>query len=73
MAKCGRARRSYERAADQPIAITPIESSGLQEAYDHFNRELFDGQLPDVFIISTAPCRPTLPTANGHDKKNRPV
>jgi SprT-like family len=43
-------RRSYERAADQPVAITPVEYSGLQEAYDHFTRELFDGQLPDVFI-----------------------
>jgi hypothetical protein len=32
------------------VASTSIEYSGLQEAYDHFNRELFDGQLPDVFI-----------------------
>jgi hypothetical protein len=31
-------------------AITPIEYSGLQEAYDHFNAALFDGTLPDVFI-----------------------
>ena len=31
-------------------AITPIEYSGLQAAYDHFNKELFGGQLPDVFI-----------------------
>jgi hypothetical protein len=30
--------------------ITPAEYSGLQEAYDHFNKELFDGSLPDVFI-----------------------
>jgi predicted SprT family Zn-dependent metalloprotease len=50
MAKRGRARRSYERRMDQPVAITPVEYSGLQEAYDHFNRELFDGALPDVFI-----------------------
>ena len=50
MAKRGRTRGSYERKADQPVAITPIEYSGLQEAYDHFNRELFDGRLPDVFI-----------------------
>jgi hypothetical protein len=35
---------------DQPVAITPVEYSGLQEAYDHFNRELFEGALPDVFI-----------------------
>jgi SprT-like family len=31
-------------------AITPIEYSGLQDAYDHFNAELFGGLLPDVFI-----------------------
>jgi hypothetical protein len=31
-------------------AITPIEYSGLQAAYDHFNKELFAGKLPDVFI-----------------------
>jgi hypothetical protein len=37
--------RSYDQEA-----ITPVEYSGLQEAYDHFNSELFDGQLPDVFI-----------------------
>jgi len=50
MAKRGRARGSYERKADQPVAITPIEYGGLQEAYDHFNRELFDSVLPDVFL-----------------------
>ena len=26
------------------------ERGGLQAAYDHFNKELFDGKLPDVFI-----------------------
>jgi hypothetical protein len=31
-------------------AITPVEYSGLQQAYDHFNRELFGRKLPDVFI-----------------------
>jgi len=31
-------------------AITPIEYSGLQTAYDHFNAELFEGSLLDVFI-----------------------
>jgi len=45
-----RKRKTYERKADQPLAITPVEYSGLQEAYDHFNAELFDGKLPDVFI-----------------------
>jgi hypothetical protein len=32
------------------IAITPVEYTGLQEAYDHFNAGLFDGALGDVFI-----------------------
>ena len=45
-----RHRRSYEREVEQPIAITPVEYSGLQEAYDHFNGTLFDGKLVDVFI-----------------------
>jgi hypothetical protein len=43
-------RRSYERTANDPVAITPVEYGGLQEAYDHFNAALFDGTLPDVFI-----------------------
>ena len=51
MTKTARKRvRSYERAAHQPVAITPIEYGGLQEAYDHFNAVLFEGGLPDVFI-----------------------
>src|SRR5262249_37720188 len=41
--------RSYEQKAN-PDHITPIEYNGLQEAFDHFNRELFDNALPDVFI-----------------------
>jgi hypothetical protein len=44
-------RRVYERPIDQPVAITPIEYSGLQEAYDEFNKRLFDGALVDVFIV----------------------
>jgi hypothetical protein len=50
MAKRGRPRKSYERNTDQPVAITPAEYGGLQAAYDHFNKALFDGALPDVFI-----------------------
>ncbi len=42
--------RKYERKADDRTAITPIEYGGLQAAFDHFNRALFDGALPDVFI-----------------------
>jgi hypothetical protein len=42
-------RHSYEQKMDQPI--TPVEYGGLQQAYDHFNAELFgDEKLPDVFI-----------------------
>jgi ribosomal protein S27E len=40
--------RPHKAAA--PLAITPVEYGGLQQAYDHFNRELFGGGLPDVFI-----------------------
>jgi hypothetical protein len=43
-------RRSYERTTNKPVAITPIEYSGLQQVYDHFNKELFGGTLSDVFI-----------------------
>jgi len=42
--------QSYQRKEDRPGAITPIEYSGLQEAFDHFNAALFEGSLPDVFI-----------------------
>jgi predicted SprT family Zn-dependent metalloprotease len=41
------ARKVNQRRAG---AITPLEYSGLQDAYDHFNAELFDGKLLDVFI-----------------------
>jgi predicted SprT family Zn-dependent metalloprotease len=43
------AHGSYERKTDAD-RITPVEYSGPQEAFDHFDRELFDGTLPDVFI-----------------------
>jgi hypothetical protein len=42
--------RTYERTKYDAEAITPIEYGGLQEAYEHFNRVLFEGNLPDVFI-----------------------
>jgi SprT-like family len=38
---------SYEQ---KPEAITPVEYGGLQAAYDHLNRTLFDGALIDVLI-----------------------
>jgi len=50
MAKRRQTRRVYERPIDQPVAITPIEYSGVQEAYDHFNAALFASVLIDVFI-----------------------
>jgi predicted SprT family Zn-dependent metalloprotease len=51
MAKTVKKRvRTYVQKADAPVAITPIEYSGLQEAFDHFNRALFAGELPDAFI-----------------------
>src|SRR6476646_768766 len=31
-------------------AITTVEYGGLQAAFDHLNRVLFDGKLPDAFI-----------------------
>jgi predicted SprT family Zn-dependent metalloprotease len=49
MKKARKVHRSYEQKADLE-RITPIEYSGLQDAFDHFNRELFDDTLPDVFI-----------------------
>lgn len=38
------------KKADDPVAITTIEYGGLQAAFDHLNRVLFDGKLPDAFI-----------------------
>ena len=32
---------------------TVAEYSGLQAAYEHFNAELFNGELPDVMIVLT--------------------
>ena len=31
-------------------ALTPVEYTGLQEAFDHFNSTLFDGSVPDCFF-----------------------
>ena len=38
------------RSEDRPLAITPYEYGGIQEAFDHFAAALFAGALPDVFI-----------------------
>jgi hypothetical protein len=42
-------KKSYHQST-RNRAITPLGYSGLQDAYDHFNAELFGGELPDVFI-----------------------
>jgi hypothetical protein len=44
-----RLQKDLEPVAE-PAAITPAEYGGQQQAFDHFNRILFGGQLPDVFI-----------------------
>ena len=44
------ARKSTKSRMQKSTAITPVEYSGLQAAYDYFNEALFDGALPDVFI-----------------------
>jgi hypothetical protein len=38
---------SYERT---PTAITVVENTAIQQAVDFFNKEFFDGKLPDVFV-----------------------
>jgi hypothetical protein len=43
-------RKAQQLAPSKPAAITPIEYNQLQDAFDYFNTELFDGRLPDVFI-----------------------
>jgi hypothetical protein len=43
-------KRSYEQNKAAPTAITPVEYGSLQTAYEHFNAELFDNKLPNVFI-----------------------
>jgi len=41
---------SYEAPTDEPLAITPLEYGGLQQAFAFLNGRLFDGALPNVFI-----------------------
>jgi SprT-like family len=48
MAKQG--SRKSQNGSYHREAITPIEYSGLQQAYDHFNATLFESGLPEVFI-----------------------
>lgn len=43
--------RLIPSAAAASLALTLAEYSGLQDAYDHFNRTLFDAGLPDLMIV----------------------
>jgi SprT-like family len=43
-------RASYEARADEPLPITPLEYSGLQQAFAFLNAKLFDGALPNVVL-----------------------
>ena len=51
MSERDQACRSYDPISEvSSTSITPVEYSGLQMAYDHFNEVLFDGKLVDCFI-----------------------
>jgi SprT-like family len=41
---------SYEQKQGGSVATTPLEYGALYAAFEHFNKELFGGCLPDVFI-----------------------
>jgi hypothetical protein len=58
MAKANK-NRSYHRAADKPAALTPVEYSGHQAAFDHFNAALFDGKVPECFFTYMRKARST--------------
>lgn len=46
-----KASKSYHQAADKYVeSSTVIEYCGVQSAFEHFNAELFDQSLPDVFF-----------------------
>jgi hypothetical protein len=45
-----RARKALPLDASKPPTVTLAEYGGLQIAYTHFNRTLFDGELPEVLI-----------------------
>jgi SprT-like family len=50
MTKTKAKRASYDAQAHEPLPITPLEYSGLQQAFAFLNAKLFDGQLPNVFL-----------------------
>jgi SprT-like family protein len=43
-------QQKVSRKQSEPVAITLAEYGGLQAAYDHLNKELFGGELPDVML-----------------------
>ena len=43
-------KKTNKQKIDKHTAITPLEYGGLQSAYEYFCAELFDDNLPDVFI-----------------------
>jgi predicted SprT family Zn-dependent metalloprotease len=43
--------QSHHRKGNDPAAITPVEYGGLQAAFSFLNAKLFDGTLPDLFIV----------------------
>jgi len=43
--------KTTKMKAAKTTAITPLEYGGLQGAIDHFNKELFESKLPDLFLV----------------------
>jgi predicted SprT family Zn-dependent metalloprotease len=54
------------KKSEDPTAITMREYGGLQVAYDHLNKVLFSGKLPDAMITYTRK-----PHMNGHFSEDR--
>ena len=51
---------------DTALPLAVAEYSGLQAAYDHFNAELFDNELPNVMLVETRRAH-----SYGHFSENR--
>jgi predicted SprT family Zn-dependent metalloprotease len=51
-----KSHRSYEQKIKPPVTATPTEAeyTGFQRLFDHLNRELFGGMLPQPFITLRA-------------------
>jgi SprT-like family len=46
-------QKQYSTKQKQREAVTRVEYSGFQTAFDHFNKQLFDDQLPNTLIVLT--------------------